>query len=224
MALLLSRSVFIHVPKTGGTWAAAALERSGLVVGRLGPVHASPDEIRHEPAYRDRPIRLAMVRHPATWYASAWSHRMDEKWGPINAPDWLSPAWTARWDDLTRRCNARLFPRFVENCTRRFPSGWLSVLYEAYTEECTHIARQETAADDLVKLLRVAGEPLDETAIRATPPQNVRSGSPRRGKQIIFTPEILEMIAAAEQRAYARFGYGLDPGTIGSSPSHSSIS
>jgi hypothetical protein len=70
----------------------------------------------------------------------------------------------------------------------------------------------------------VAGEPLVETAIRDTPPLFVRSGSPRRGKQIIFTPEILEMIAAAEQRAYARFGYGLDPGTIGSSPSHSSIS
>jgi hypothetical protein len=218
MAILLSQSVFIHAPKTGGTWVAAALERSGLVIGDLGPVHASPDELEREPAFRDRGNRFAFVRHPATWYASAWAHRMDEKWGPINAPDWFSRAWTARWDEFTRRCNARLFPRFVENCTRAFPTGWLSAMYDAYTKGCTHIARQETAADDLVAILRSIGEPLDEAAIRHTPPQNVRATSSRRASRITFTPEILEMIAAAEQQAYLRFGYGLVPADNSSLP------
>jgi hypothetical protein len=214
MALLLSRSVFLHVPKTGGTWTAAALEQSGLVIGRLGAVHASPDEIEHQPAYQQRPMRFAMVRHPATWYGSAWAHRMDEKWGPINAPDWMSPAWTARWNEWTQRCNARLFPRFIENCTRAFPAGWLSALYDAYTQGCTHIARQETAVDDLIGILRSSGEPLDEDAIRSTPPKNVRSSSPRSTKYVVYTAEILEMIAANEKRIYSRFGYALEPAAV----------
>lgn len=212
MALLLEHSIFIHMPKTGGSWLAEALRRANLIKATLGPVHATPAEIQADPSYRAQLPHFAMVRHPASWYASLWAHRMDESWRPITARDWFSTASLDRWAIFTERCEAHTFPEFVRRCVRAFPEGWLTGLYDTYITAGTTVGRFESLIDDTVSILRNAGEEFDETIIRATEPQNVRAAMPSHRRQTLFTPAILDMIHSAECRAYTRFGY--DPHTV----------
>lgn len=207
MALLLEHSIFTHVPKTGGTWLAEAVRRAGLVQESLGPVHATPRELKSHQSYVPRPVTFAIVRHPATWYASLWAHRMDENWCEISARDWFSPASLERWALLTDRCKSRSFPEFVERCVEAFPDGWLSALYDTYITPGTTVGRFENLVDDTIAILRRAGERFDETIIRGTEPQNVRGAVRKHHRRTIFTPSLLELIYASERRSYARFGY-----------------
>lgn len=203
MAFLLDRSVFVHVPKTGGQWVVAALERAGLVRERLGPVHTSPDEIEVDPALP----RFAFVRHPLAWYRSIWAHRMDEGWSPVDDPDWFTPRWIDHWASFTSRTRARRFDRFVRRCVEAFPDGYVSDLYETYVEGCARVGRQERLAEDLVEILDAFGEPVDPDRLRAVSPVNVRGRTPPRRRAAEWTPELIALVVGAERRAIERFGY-----------------
>ena len=46
MAVILSNSLFIHIPKTGGTWVCSALERANLIKNKSKWKHPSFHEFR----------------------------------------------------------------------------------------------------------------------------------------------------------------------------------
>lgn len=74
MSLRLPNSVFVHVPRTGGTWIADVVERLGLLRQKLkGDVdsHFTGTELRR---YWPGLPQFAVVRHPWTWVESRWSH------------------------------------------------------------------------------------------------------------------------------------------------------
>ena len=155
------------------------LEHAHLLVGPLGVVHTSPDEIRHEPAFRERDSCFAMVRHPLTWYQSMWAHRMDEQWTPVDDPGWFTPRWIETFAQLTN-CQSDVFEEFVTRCLDRFPDGFVSGLYDAYTDGCTFVGRHERLLEDLETALTPAGESFDARRLREVHPVNVRSRRPRR--------------------------------------------
>jgi hypothetical protein len=227
MAFLLQNSIFIHIPKTGGQWVTTALKGAGLVLGELGVVHATPDEITHDPAelkrskrnrprwyewvrvrlsIRRQPVVFSMVRHPLSWYQSCWAHRMDDAWAPINAPDWFTHRAIETWADFTDHCRASTFAEFVRKCTARYPEGFASLLFDSYTDGCTFVGRQERLRDDLVTALRLAGEDFQPEHLWRTPPRNVL-GSGRWRSQCQYTPELIERVVVAEARAIRKFGY-----------------
>ena len=85
------RMIFVHVPKTGGTWVTQAVKSAGVDAwapdppeGSHGPApfHASLREV----AAGDR-LSVAFVRHPLDWWRSYWSHRMRGGWDPTNRID-----------------------------------------------------------------------------------------------------------------------------------------
>jgi hypothetical protein len=207
MALLLRNAVFIHIPKTAGQWVAHAIRRAGLAEGSLGPVHASPDELAHDPRYRSRPIRFAFVRDPVTWYPSMWAHRTHEAWSPIDDPEWFSERWIDRWAEFTANVRAKTFDEFVNRCAEWYPDGWVSRLYEAYTDDCTHIGRSETVQDDLVRILRLAGDSVDPVNISKTPAMNVRASVGGRNPLKVYSPDSLDLVTRVEKRARVRYGY-----------------
>ena len=211
MAYLLSNSVFVHTPKTGGQWVTSALQRAGLVVGTLGAVHADPAELHGHAAFRERAVKFTFVRHPLSWYPSMWAHRMDEVWGPIDDPDWFSAAWITRWAEFTRYCRADDFESFVMQCTERFPRGFVSMLYECYTQGCDFIGRQENLEADLLTVLERAGECFDPDLIRLTREKNVRGGRPHRRSRSRYTQRLVERVMKAEQGAVERFQYHAIP-------------
>lgn len=207
MAFLLSNSVFIHTPKTGGQWVAGVLEQTGLLKGTLGVVHATPQELAHEEEFRKRNVRFAMVRHPLSWYQSIWTHRMDEQWAPVSARDWFSERSLEMWREFTDKCRSETFDEFVRKCTTHYPHGYVSALYDSYTQGCTFVGRQETLAADLLTVLRGAGEQFDTDRIRETPDRNVRSRGEVWLQRCQYTPELLALVMRAEARAIAKFHY-----------------
>src|SRR5688500_10621984 len=67
------RLLFIHVPKTGGSWATLALQAAGVYVEEeYGPTAFHP--LLSELDRRGR-FTIAFVREPLSWYGSLWKFR-----------------------------------------------------------------------------------------------------------------------------------------------------
>ncbi len=214
MAYLLSNSTFIHIPKTGGQWITLALERAGLIQASLGVVHSSPDELHLEPAYQMRPFSFAFVRHPLSWYSSMWAHRLDDQWDPIDDVEWFSKRWIDEWAGFSGACRADTFPDFVTRAIEHFPDGWVSRLYDLYTEGCTHVGKHEDLPEALITVLAAVGEVFEPAEILATPERNVRGRKHRRMLGTLLSPSLVAEVMRVERQAVSRFGYSELPSWI----------
>lgn len=188
---MLSRSVFFHIPKTGGVWVRRAIAHAGIRTWEIGnsPVLEGNTHNRMKDVSTQGRFTFAFVRHPLDWYVSYWSYRM------------LAGIWRRGMLDA---CMADDFGRFMRNVLRRFP-GYLSGFYEEHLGPppgmLHFVGRTENLAADLVRALRLAGENFDEEQLLATPRQNISTIRP------VYTPELREHVLRAEEKAMVRFGY-----------------
>jgi hypothetical protein len=188
------RLVFIHVPKTGGDWAVAAMKAAGV---ELHPEGGS----KHVGIWKfvpDGRFTFGFVRKPLTWYSSWWQHCrvIDPEHRIQPDPDWPPD----RFVNLP-------FEQYLEACVTCLP-GFVSKLYRAYLgppeAPVGFVGRYERLADDLVFALRVAKQDFDEQALRAIPPLNVSGPMPT------CPPELRDRLRVVEREGYDRF-YGLKP-------------
>lgn len=170
-----TKTIFYHIPKTGGVWVENALKTS--VKGRIlkPPPHNGvkndfnlyyghkPPSGVHERHKNDR-FSFAFVRHPLAWYRSFWCYRMMygiRGRGGIFPPD----------DQWSRQPN-----RFIERMLGAFPDGFLHMVYKEYVGEngdkLDFVGRTENLVDDLVKALNIAGEDFDESKVRSLKRKN----------------------------------------------------
>ena len=185
-----SRFVFLHVPKTGGTWAIQAMKAAGIELEKVGEGdHPTLDNID----VGER-LSVAFVREPLAWYGSFWNHRrrkfespdipLDEPHDPLD-----------NWSD-------RSFPEFVEAVVHEAP-GYLSHFYAHYVgsreEPVQFIGYFENLVDDLVRALNGAGETFDEDALRGFPLLNQTRGTPPCDDDLRLS------LMQAEHEAYERF-------------------
>jgi hypothetical protein len=189
MTSLSSRIVFLHVPKTGGTWAVHAMQAAGIELVTIGP-HVD----LHEVGNNNGRIRVAFVREPLSWYGSWWRHRHTFN-------DW-------RDDEPLDQIGRAPFDTFLTDAMRMFPS-FLSDFFERFTgppdSAIEFVGRYERLADDLVDALALAGESFDERIIRALKPINVSSPEAYAS----CSQEIALRLKETEVRAYQRFYPGL---------------
>lgn len=217
MALVLPHSIFLHVPKTGGTWVRTAIDRAGIP-NRESNRGQEPLGFRFHTdltnttdrgplnlTFRRRPgtwyipggrFCFAFVRNPLDWYRSYWAHRMRKGWKPRHKIDSV--------------CASDEFETFVGHMLEKFP-GYVSELYELYTgpeaDEIGFVGRQENLVPDLIRALRDAGEPFDEGRIRETGPVNLGSELQAWSEKSRYSPQLEEAVRRAEHRAMKRFGY-----------------
>jgi hypothetical protein len=183
---------FIHVPKTGGTWAVHAMRSAGIEFQSLGEgaeAHVPYDQV-------PGPFKFGFVREPAMWYRSHWVHKKRRQ----DYPTIMYP-----FDEAVRTSTD--FEDFVDRAAVAAP-GYLSNLYEIFLGPpgaIEYVGRQERLVEDLVAALELAGAEFDPAAIRATPPVNEGTDDMPE-----ITPELRRIIGASEQRAYERFGYSVD--------------
>jgi hypothetical protein len=193
--LIFKNAVFLHVPKTGGTWVKAAVTNAAIEFEEYivdGDVHG---DLSYCP-FRDRFI-FAFVREPLSLYASYWRFKVSGGWDPRNPFD--------------VDCAAPSFVGFVENVLRLEPA-WCSRMFEDYvgprTDEIGFVGRFESLVDGLVRALQMSGETFDERAIRDTPPSNVNSVNPTLAT---WPCDLAQMVRHSEREAIQRFGYGERP-------------
>jgi hypothetical protein len=182
--------LFMHVPKTGGTWAVEAMTAAGI---ELAPEKDYPHPTLSELDRRGR-FTFAFVREPLSWYGSWWSHR--RKTNKHTEGDFMDE-WIHSLD----------FPDFLKRVAEypRVPGHpvYLARYYEQFVgppeDPIDFIGRYESLVDDLVTALELAGQAFNEASIRATPAINV-SDSPKG-----IPPSIWSDFMLAEAETYDRF-------------------
>jgi Sulfotransferase family len=170
VSLYNERLLFIHVPKTGGTWATHALRGAGV---EFEPVYKpiGPDTTRHHPTREEISVTgrftFAFVREPLSWYGSLYNYRRQKRFNDGSFPG-------ERFLDSE-------FPDFLAQMVKHHP-GFVSTVYESFCgppqDEIDFIGRYERLTDDLVRALQMAGQEFDEDALRAFPPLNQSMPTP----------------------------------------------
>jgi hypothetical protein len=192
--LVTARMRFLHVPKTGGSWATQAMFAAGVAGERPAPMpfHAG---LAESADFADR-FTFGFVRHPLDFWRSYWGYRMRTGWDPDSR--------------LDRAVSSSDFDRFVEGLLRD-GRGAAGRIFESYVgppgAEISFVGRFERLADDLCLALRLAGEDFSEAALRGHPTVNETD---YRAYPALYPPSLAERLAESERDAIDRF-YAWDP-------------
>lgn len=184
---MLPRSVFYHIPKTGGMWVRRAIATAGIPATEWWKASEYHETFRSAPAHGK--FTFTFVRNPQTWYPSFWSHRMRRGW---------------RMEDVLDPYMSLDFDIFMKNVLKYLP-GQLTKRYERYIGpepgSLDFVGRQETLAEDLIRALRMAGEEFDEDKILNTPRENAGNNLPA------YSDQLLDAVLESESGAMTRFGW-----------------
>jgi hypothetical protein len=212
--LIHDRFVFIHMPKTAGSFIADALRRElpagSLVRGKEGTLHPGWSEI--PVGARGLPV-LVFVRNPWDWYVSWYHFLMSQKPGSIAYRVLLGNGKNDFATSIRNACGGLVEPgrpmrvRFVSTgddfyaaSLRRFcDAGWNSALLT--------VGRYEFLIDDLAEFLSKAGVPLSGESIeriRMSRPLKVTAHRPYRE---YYDDALRDLVGRSCRSLIERFDY-----------------
>ena len=226
MAVIMPYSVFIHVPKTGGSWCRAAFKLAKIPHFESGPkkvrvythrTHASIldalDTITVKDWRKDSTPMwryiFGFVRHPLRWLESRWADSV-RKYGapsPNEPTTWFPKVFSLRFEE------------FIDNVVHQCPGapslamlGRLGFHKEGdkwCPDERTadFIGKQENLRSDVVTALRNAGETFPEGPFKRLAPQRVASRLDKFKRQISWTPEQQRVIYEANKQLCEMYDY-----------------
>lgn len=142
MSYYLPNSVFLHIPKTGGSWVKRVIQNLKLDIKR-------EDEGWHSVQLLPGKFTFAFVRHPLTWYQSIWAYCWKEK------------HWHYGQHVKLACCKDADFDAFIDKVASRFPKGFLNNFYAKWTKHCHFVGKYENMYNDLVTALQTAKEKFD---------------------------------------------------------------
>lgn len=222
MAVLLrGGAVFLHIPKTGGSWVHQVLKDARLCRGSFDHKHADFDRVlanrweQHGRALVGRLVdavsaprvpdrrgfRFCFVRHPLRWYESYWKFMQGRDWN-----DWGAENSRAKWhpNSVLNGLRDPDFNGFMRKVLRKRP-GYASELLFAYTKSgIGFIGKNENLTHDLMAVLRHLGLPFDEARLRTRERVNVSKDSNAR---VEWDPELRRLATKMDLPALAHFDY-----------------
>lgn len=191
------RKMFLHVPKTGGTWIREILKKVGnLELQDVGEQHLN---WRWSREIAPRYDRFTIVRNPWEWYASYWAHRCRERWEPY-------------WLTIDKDCWSYSFPNFI-NMVRAYHPGFLGRLYRDYfppedeVHEGFEYFRTRTLTEQFIDYLERMHLPFNPDALRAVPPCNSIAHLHRVRKAVKYTAELTKVVGRSEEELIEQFGF-----------------
>jgi hypothetical protein len=196
-----SRALFLHIPKTGGSWVEHTLEQIGIEIDPVDTI--SGVTYRHSPLPMVRgeySSVFTFVRHPLSWYESWWKFQAGI-WTVFEPGVWHPQR-------VLERCQSDDFNEFIRLAIEHEP-GYVSRMYEWFIgppgyDFVQFVGRQESLAEDLIAVLTTLGYEVDPGAIRGIARAN--ESQKRRGEPV-WDPglrrKVLELEASAIRRFYA---------------------
>lgn len=226
MALILKNgALFLHIPKTGGTWVTKVLREAGLVRCSIGHRHANLDHLlapgwqglgrRLEWGWKrslhlrthPRPFTFCFVRHPLDWYESFYLYKSQPSlnWERDGDTDNFH-----RWhpNALLNGIGGGIgFNEFVTAVMDRSP-GYVSALFNHYTfRPCDFVGKQENLREDLVTVLERMGCEFDPALVRGKDRINRSRDEKTRPA---WDPAVRRRALLLERAALERFHYPID--------------
>lgn len=174
---LKNGDVFLHLPRTGGTFVTAVLKRLGLVAGPVGRKHDCPGVVPMDMTVR----HFVFIRHPYSLMRSTYSWLEGNRWGPW-PKEKDDGRWWHPWSEITKHCESHRdsFEEWLRWVTTE-RTGYVTRLYSKFANwPCTSfVGRTEWLEDDLEVMLELLGVKRAE-ALRAmgTVRDKTRNASP----------------------------------------------
>lgn len=201
---LIDNSIYLHTPRTGGTFVAAVLRKLDCIDQAIGRKHDCPGVV---------PIDMTVphhvfIRHPYKWIRSVYSFQYEHGWPewPKNSPAdrWWHPFREIRGVPARAREDFDAFliwlanerPGFVTTTFMKFADWPNAIIYDT-----------DNMQEDLYLMLASIGvsPEVAEAAIESVEaeraPRNTFPFPDDAG------PEALDLFQDSEATAYRRFGY-----------------
>lgn len=220
MALFLkNKTIFLHIPKTGGSWMSRVLYDQGLVSFGIGNKHSDASHFLVPPLghysarawlkyalavrrIRKEPHQLCyVVRNPFKWYESWFKYQSDPK---RNWKDWGRAGDPLDWHPNMELNGLRAddFNSFVDQMIERHP-GYVTRLYARYGDlGHAHAFHLETIRDELCAYLDQTGASYSRAAIQSEPDYWVSKQA-----AITWEPRLRARVAELDVAAFERYGY-----------------
>jgi len=192
MSIKTNKSIFYHIPKTGGTWANLAIRHStkknkdftylrpkidynvknNTAYMNLLIAHAFGMSGAHETKWgidsedKDGLFSYSFVREPLAWYKSYWASAQYMR-------DHNSKLWNR---SVLHHLLKDDFEGFVNNVVKIFPMGALTAIYKCFLgengDDLDFVGKQENLVEDFITAMKMAGENFDEKKVRDIGIQN----------------------------------------------------
>lgn len=213
MSLRMDRTMFVHVPRTGGTWIRDVVDRLGMLRQQLrGDVdsHFTLGQLR---PYWGFLVPIIVVRHPWTWVESRWSHA-----DAIRARQNQRHHGVHRLFDL---CCSDRFEKTIFNILEECPGIVTRTYWEMMGDRRQWFPSGIIRFDDLQRGLRDAltqnelmpglspelfWERCDEV-VRSIPRNNSTSGEAREAGLLKCSKELRDRFLAAEINYMTQFNF-----------------
>lgn len=216
-------TIFLHIPKTGGSWVEKSLVSLNLSRHFLGHKHADYERITYPHNYREAlrwmtytsirklrgdltfpttPRTFCFVRHPKGWYESWWKYNQRLNW-----PDWGEADNPNNWHPcaVLNGTGAADFNYFMENVLRQSP-GFVTELYLRYISTGKPlIGKQESLQADFFKILQEFGHETGQMEHRV--PNRINVSANPGGRPIEWDRDIYTETMRLEHLILKRCGY-----------------
>jgi len=205
VALLTDKMLFLHLPKTGGTYARAVIDSLAQDSAEIDSFHCRFDSIPKNISddTQDGLLVWGLTRHPITWYQSRWAHRCVNGWRPDNSFDF--------------NCISNDFNIFVNNCLDSYPDGWLTQDYANFFSGIPHrfklyVGRYEDL-DNSIRHALIESETLYcESEYPEIDPVNVSlSDGLSSSKLAVYDKHTFERVLDVERQVIDRYYGGISP-------------
>ena len=166
MAVETPKTVFFHVPKTGGCTVRQILQANQLVLRELGTPHSYPTGL----VLPSGKTTWCYTRHPAAWYVSLWVYKE-------YCTDYIPEhGWGTDQDEWMLAIADRDFRSFLGKALNTFDEGVWTIAMKPYVTNVDVVLKQEFLRPALCALLYDCRESFAPHTIWGIPRANV---SPR---------------------------------------------